>query len=79
MARPLKKGVKPSRKKGPLPPESEQVGGTSDEDRLAESGEPDDMKELGESISGTQPEIGHKDTGIGRRIREDRGLPPSAP
>jgi hypothetical protein len=36
------------------------------------SGEPDEMKALGESISGTQPEIGHKDTGIGRREREPR-------
>lgn len=65
MARPMKKDAKPSSK--------------TKEERLAESGDPGDMKELGESISGSQPEIGHKDTGIGRRVREDRSLPPSAP
>ena len=33
----------------------------------APSGYPGEMKALGESISGTQPEIGEKDTGVGRR------------
>ena len=32
------------------------------------SGEPAEMKEIGESLSGRQPEIGEKDTGIGKRI-----------
>lgn len=31
------------------------------------SGEPGEMRRLGESISGTQPEIGQKDTGVTRR------------
>ena len=31
------------------------------------SGEPGEMRRIGESISGEQPEIGEKDTGIGRR------------
>jgi hypothetical protein len=33
------------------------------------SGYPGEMKAIGESISGTQPEIGEKDTGVGRRQR----------
>ena len=34
------------------------------------SGDPRQMRELGESISGWQPDIGHKDTGVGRRLKE---------
>ena len=39
------------------------------------SGDPRQMRDLGESISGTQPEIGHKDTGVGRRVREGARRP----
>jgi hypothetical protein len=34
------------------------------------TGEPEEMKKIGESISGTQPEIGDKDTGIGSKRRQ---------
>lgn len=37
------------------------------------SGQPVEMKDIGESISGKQPEIGEKETGVGRRV------PPPAP
>lgn len=72
MARPLKRDVKPikpadKRRKSPGKPEREP------------SGEPGEMNSLGESISGTQPEIGHKDTGVGRRLRERPEYPPTAP
>lgn len=41
------------------------------------SGEPDEMKEIGEAISGEQPEIGDKDTGVGsnRRLPPDESAP----
>jgi hypothetical protein len=38
------------------------------EDAPGAPGEPGEMKRLGESISGTQPEIGQKETGVGRRV-----------
>lgn len=38
------------------------------------SGFPGEMKAIGESISGEQPEIGEKDTGIGRKVN-----PPQPP
>lgn len=48
-------------------------------DEQEPSGDPEEMKALGESISGKQEPIGHKDTGIGRKVRERPEYPPSAP
>lgn len=45
-----------------------------------ETGSPEEMKEIGESISGDQPEIGEKDTGIGSKPPQSPPiLPPSPP
>jgi hypothetical protein len=41
------------------------------------TGDPEQMKALGESISGTEPEIGHKDTGVGRKTRDRPRYPPA--
>lgn len=36
------------------------------------SGNPDEMREIGEDISGEQPEIGHKDEGVTNKRRKNR-------
>ena len=41
------------------------------------SGEVDEMYAIGQALSGTQPDIGHKDTGVGRRVREGARRRPS--